>query len=249
MKKKKVVKRKVSNKISYDKKFVALAIAAFFVFAIALNYANVPQNSTAVTGHATSSFVSDFFTSWSEGSLDLNVAKYLFWIIITFIIFSALNIAKIPSQTALQWLIAIPISFLATAYLAPSEVFAVLTTYSALGLTLAVIVPFIVMILISAMLLSNTKVQQMTVGKIMFEVMLWLFFAGFLIYKLIAGYQNIDRSNGVLITIWVVLGLSVAILTFNKQFRNWVRGIGNEIKKAQAEAGKLERDIEEEFGD
>lgn len=200
------------------------------------------------SGGGSEGFVDKLFTDWSSGNLDTNIAKYLFWIIIMLLIFSALNFAKIPNNLALQWLIAIPVSFLVTAYIAPDEIFAVLTAYTALGLTLSVVVPFVIMMLFSSMLLSVEKIKGMSVGKIMIEVVLWLFFVGFLIYKLVAGYTGIDRSNGVLIVIWVVLGLSVLILIFNKVFRRWVRKLGLEIKEAKAESQRFERSQEREAG-
>ncbi len=178
--------------------------------------------------------------------MDINIAKYLFWIILTVLIFSSLNFAKFPDSTFLQGLLAIPIGFLFTAYITPSELFTVLTAYSAAGLTLSVIIPFIVLLFFSSMLLSNEKISSMTVGKVIVEVSLWLLFVGFMIYKLIAGYPEVSLSSGVAIVMFAVLGLSLLVLVFNKAFRGWVRGIGIELKRAKAEveseARKLERD-------
>ena len=185
--------------------------------------------------------IGDLFATWGEGNLDVNIAKYLFWIIIMLFIFSSLNFAKMPENGFLQFLLAIIISFLATAYITPEEVFTVLTTYTALGLTLSVIVPFIILIFFSAMLLSNEKISQMTVAKVMMEVMLWLFFVAFLLYKLIVGYSGHELSTGMRIVMFGVLILSGGILVINKHFRKWVRELGTELKRAKYEVEKESR--------
>ena len=190
MKKKKVKKKKISKKKVSSKKFWAIGIIAFFVLGFALNFVNVSQNAiitgedikeSIVTddqvstnpGGGTKGFISNFFTSWEEGDMDVNIAKYLFWIILFFLIYSVLNISNFPENGFFQFLIALPVSFLAIAYLTPEEVFAVLTTYSALGLTLSVVLPFAIMLLFSATLLSSKKMKNMSVSKVMLQVFLW----------------------------------------------------------------------------
>jgi hypothetical protein len=243
-------RERVKKKNSYGKKYLAIGIIAVFIFAFALNFVNVSQPSeqipNTITGH---SIIGDLFANWSGGNLDVNIAKYLFWIILTLFIFSALHFAKFPDNSFLQFLLGISISFLATAYITPAEVFTALTTYTALGLTLSVIAPFLVMIFFSAMLLSNEKISQMTIAKIMLEVMLWLFFVGFLIYKLITGYSGHELSRGMMIVMFVVLGLSGLILVFNKNFRKWVRGLGIEIMKAKSEMKRTVAEETKKFGD
>lgn len=248
MKKKKGVrKKKISKKKFDDKRLLAIVIATFIVFAFALNFVHVGE--MGVTGYATEGFISNMFADWSTGNMDVNIAKYLLWIMVTLLIFSVLNYAKFPGNTGLQWLLAIPIGFLSVAYITPAEIFTTLTAYSALGLTLAVIMPFVILLFFSSMLLSNEKISKMSVGKIMFEVMLWLFFVGFLIYKLIAGYgEGIKMSSGMMIVMFIVMGLSGMILVFNKNFRKWVRGLGLELRSAKAEVQREERKQEKEAG-
>ena len=257
MKKEKSVKTKTNNskkescKPFFDnKKLLTIAIASFFIFAFLLNFANVTETNATITGQPVAEgFIAGMFADWTTGNLDINIAKYLFWIILTLFIFSALNFAKIPNNSAAQWLIAIPVSFLSVAYITPEEIFTVLTAYSALGLTLSVIVPFVIMIFFSAMLISNEKLKHMSVAKIMLEVSLWLFFIAFLIYKLIVGYgKGISMSSGVTIVMFIVLGLSLLVLIFNKGFRKWIRNIGVELRKAKGEVQRVEREQEREAG-
>jgi len=228
---------------------IAILIGLFVLSAFLLNFTNV-SNSTAipVTGHATS-FISDLFANWSKGSLDINIAKYLFWIILSALIFGAFNFARFPDNTFLQGILAIPIAFLLTAYITPSELFTVLTTYTAAGLALSVIIPFVVLLFFSSMLLSNERLRSMTVGKIVSEVALWLLFIGFLIYKLIAGYPGVSLSSGAAIIMFIVLGLSLLIFLFNSGFRRWIRNIGLEIRHARAGVERTERGLEREAGE
>ena len=259
-------RERATKKDSWNKKLLIINIILLFVFTFVLSFINVPQFSgqipNTITGNAVESgpecrgpnckvvdktakgqygIIGDLFATWGEGNLDVNIAKYLFWIIIMLFIFSSLNFAKIPENGFLQFLLAIIISFLATAYITPEEVFTVLTTYTALGLTLSVIVPFIILIFFSAMLLSNEKISQMTVAKVMMEVMLWLFFVAFLLYKLIVGYSGHELSTGMRIVMFGVLILSGGILVINKHFRKWVRELGTELKRAKYEVEKESR--------
>ncbi len=219
-----------------------VGVAFFLVFAFLLTVVNVSREN--LTGYATeTNFISEFFTKWSGGNLDINIAKYLFWITIMLLIFSALKFANFPdtgkSSGFFQFLIALIVSFLATAFITPEEVFVMLVSYSALGLMLGSILPFIVMIFFSAMLVSNEKIKTMSVGKMMLEVVLWFMWVGFLVYRFI----KLWVERGSLAVIWqgggivmiVVFFLSLIILILNKSFRKWIRNFGVEIIKAKEE--------------
>ncbi|VVB83266.1 Uncharacterised protein [uncultured archaeon] len=192
---------------------------------------------------AGTSFISDLFTQWSAGQLDVNIAKYLFWLMLTGLIWGALSFAKFPPSGVFQALIAIPVSFLATAYITPTEVFTILTSYTALGITLTFILPFIILLFVSAMLLSNEKIRQMSIPKIMMEVFLWIFYMVVLGYKLIAGLISGQIQLGLTLPIIIMMAvflISLLIVVFNSKFRNWMWKIGNDIRRAQAEAARVE---------
>jgi len=234
---------------SRDKVLLAITIATFIIFASLLNFVNIGGQEVIITGNQVeTSFISDLFTNWSEGNLDINIAKYLFWIILTVLIFASFNFAKFPDSVFLQALIAIPVGFLVTAYITPAELFTVLTVYSALGLTLSVILPFAILLFFSSMLLSNEKIKRMTVGKILLQVSIWALFVGFMIYKVITGFSGALLSTGASIVMLSVLGLSLLILVFNQNFRNWVRNVGLEIRRAEADVERAARRIERAAG-
>ncbi|MBW6442771.1 hypothetical protein K0A97_03275 [Patescibacteria group bacterium] len=224
-------KEKGQNK----KWFLVAGIFIFLILAFALNFVNVSEPTqkipTTITGQ---SIIGDMFTDWSSGSLDVTIAKYLFWIIVAMLVTAALSFARFPPNGFIQFILGIIVSFLATAYITPDEVFVVLTSYTALGLTLVSILPFVIIIFFSAMLLSNENINDLSIGRIMMQIMLWLFFIGFLIYKLVAGYTGGEEmSLGARIVLFAVLGLSGLILVFNRRFRTWIRRFGLEIRSAE----------------
>lgn len=212
---------KDSGKI--NKKLLSLTIGVFLICSIALLFIG-PE--AQVTGHASAyegefSFITNMFTQWGQGNLDINIAKYILFFILTAIIFALLKGMKVPKSTTLQILIAIPISFLATAYITPEEVFTILTTYTALGLTFGILIPFALLILVSSMILTSKRQQA---GFILLELMMWLLFVGFSFYKMIAGYNNgIKLSTPMGFILLGVFILSLLILVFNKKFRHYVR--------------------------
>ena len=238
----------------------------FLVCVLLLNFYGYdnPLNFTGkiITGYATkvtdpsqaTPFIKNLFTSWQGGNLDVNIAKYLFFFMITMVIFVVLNSTGIPEHVAFQWLFAIPSAFLATAYLTPAEVFSILTTWTALGITLSVLAPFALMMLGSAFILSpfdakTNKVRKITVGQIIFIQVLWVGFLFFLFYKIFAGFGEgaLSTSGGLdagIIIIAIVFASTFLAVIFNKKFRGWIRNIGYELRAAEAEAVHVAADIE-----
>jgi len=224
-----------------DKRLLVVAIAAFFVFAFLLAFTNVPQNAT-ITGQATDETTSivDLFTITN---LDASVAQWSFWFMITILVFGALNFAKFPPNSFLQFLIALPVGFLATAYLAPAEIFSILQSYEALGIVLSFLLPFALLVFVSAMFVSNEKIKAMSMPKILLEVFLWLFFTIVLGFKIISGIANGKVPLGLNLPLVIMIGifiLSFLIFVFNKKFRKYMWNIGKDIRKAKAEAARTE---------
>ena len=257
-------KKKISKKKTFftDKKLLAISISLFLIFAIALTFINTPKNAS-VTGYdigdnlegnpldesdeiiktdsEATSFVKDMFSK--TGSLDMKIAKYLFFFMLIILIFSVLKFAKFPDNGFLQFLIALPVAFLASAYLAPEEIFTILQSYETLGIVLSFILPFIILLFFSAMLVSNEKIKHMSMPKIMLEVFLWFFFAVVLGYKIITGIVKGELPLGLNLPI-IIMGsvfmLSFFILVFNRKFRNWMWKITIDMRKAKHTAMRVE---------
>ena len=227
-----------------DKLFVALAISVFLISAFLLSFINNSVvTGNAITGKITTNFISDLFTNWGAGQLDLNIAKYLFLLMLTGLIWGALSFAKFPKYVIFQGLIAIPIAFLATAYITPEEVFTILQSYTALGITLTFVLPFMIMIFVSAMLVSSEKSFSMSPAKILLEIFLWLFFVAILGYKIVFGLVTGSMPFGLNLTIGITLAvfiISSFILFFNKRFVKWLWKIDNRIRMGRAIAERIE---------
>jgi len=221
-----------------DKKLLITAVIAFFIFAFLLNFIDVTGVNAGITGQPIregAGFVEKLLADWSAGNLDVNIAKYFFWGILAIFIFSILNAVSIPDNRALQWLIAIPVSFLGVAYLAPKEIFSLITAYSALGSALLFGLTFAIMLFASAMLITPKPKKgknRMSAGAILFEAFLWLIYTAFLVYFTISAWGNISRAMN-----FIMAGaalLSLCLFIFNKGFRKSVRRLALEIKKAGA---------------
>jgi len=240
---KKVSSSKKRRKFFFFKSKLAPVALIFtiLVFAILLNFVHTGNAvNVSVTGRQT--FISDLFSNWNAGTLDANIAKYLFWFMVTVLIWSALSFARFPPNGIFQGLIAIPAGFLATAYLTPGEVFTVLQSYETLGIVLTFIVPFMLMLFFSAMFTSNQKIGTLSVPKIMFEVFLWLFFCVILGYKMISGIATGQVPFGLNLTMIIMVAvffLSFLILIFNRHFRRWMYSLGNEIRRAEIESAAI----------
>lgn len=227
MKKKGAGKAKKYNSKN-QKFFIVAVIVAFLVFAVALAFVNTPAPLTGevVKGIGSGSF-GDFLQKWMDGSLDPTIIKYMFFILVTILIYSILSSAKWPKDAPIRWLIAIPVAFVGIAFLTPAQLYAALTTYGALVLTIIVVFPLVIMFFFSSMLLGEGK---LTIGKIMMQLILWYLYLAFLIYLLISAFfrKGMVFDLGVIV---IILGAVVAslIILFNKKFRHWVRDIGREI--------------------
>lgn len=222
--------KKKNIKFSNDRKLLAVTIITFFVFAFLVGFVNVGGEATitgeVIEGVGGVSGVGEFFQKWMEGSLDPIVVKYMFFIILTMFIFSILSSAKWPDHAALRWLMAIPVAFVSIAFLTPAQLYAALTTYGALALTLITVLPLAIMFFFSSQLLQG----KLTVGKVMFQLILWYFYLAFLLYMLASAIfrEGMPFSGPVLI---IIAGgmISSCVIFFNPRYRKWVRKIGREI--------------------
>lgn len=238
MKKKKGVGRNISkNKNLFnDKRLLAVVIATFLVFAFALSFVHVgevsvtgyaerdnivPDPALAGVGDKVSSFISNMFADWSSGNMDINISKYLFWIMLSILIYSILTSASFPEKPFLRWLLAIPISFLSIAFITPDDLFGIMTSYTALGLTLTIVLPFMVMFYFNTMLLTDNK---LTVGKILFQRFLWILFSAFLIYRMIILFSTEGmKLSGAVVAITIgAFAISALITLFNSKYMKLV---------------------------
>jgi len=129
--------------------------------------------------------VVNLFTDWQEGELSVNVAKWLFLLLVAIVIFNVLEFIPLlgGGKGSLRWLVAFIVSFLGTAYLTPSDIYTVLAGYGAMGLVVGAIIPFIILMYFSIKLSKDGE----SPGGILFSKFMWIVFIVFLVWKVLDG--------------------------------------------------------------
>lgn len=250
--------KKIQTKSSRDsskksKKFLDNPIVSWGIIIIALVFilfavfSKITGNVVTGNASANSTTITDFFSfasKWNVTNLDLNIAKAIFLLLVTGVVWAALSFSDFPPQKILQGLIAVAIGFLAVIYITPAEVLTILQSYTALGITLAFILPFIILVFISAQLLAIDTKGTASVGKILVEIFLWAFYIVVLFYKMImyivnkgglqAGTETgLDFTLLILLTVFII---SALILIFNNKFRKFVNRLERDLQKARLKA-------------
>lgn len=154
------------------------------------------------------------FTDWSQGQLSVNIAKYVLWMLLLVVIYGIAD--YFPgmggdNKVFLKFVIALLVSFLATAYLTPSDVYTALASYGALGITMSAVIPFVVLLFFSISI-----EQKGGVGGRILTKFIWFGFIIFLIWKVITGIyfcnsgvgaRCIDITEG-----WIYIGIIILSL-------------------------------------
>ena len=109
--------------------------------------------------------IGGWFRDWETGeNFSANIAKYLFWALISIVIFAiAKNIPGIGSQKdGIKWAFAILIGFLTMAYITPDEVYNLMTGYTALGLILGGAMPLVILLYFTITMAGETYKKNAT---------------------------------------------------------------------------------------
>lgn len=172
--------------------------------------------------------ITKFFTDWSEGNFPQAMAKWLFAFIVIVIIYGTLGVVPIVKEkgAGIKALLAFVIGFLATAYITPSEVYTVLTGYSAMALIFGAIVPFVLLIYLSIELRKDTSM-----GGIFLSYILWIGFIGFLAWKIYEG-KSTGKITDVQAYLYAgIIGLSVISMMMVRFIEKGLRRSGITMKK------------------
>lgn len=170
------------------KKILALGVLSLFMFAFVMTLvvAAAPETA-AVTGNAVTDPIKNLFTKWEGGDLSTNVAKYLFFALIAIIIYSISSVMPFLSNQKewIKWPFALVVSFLATAFITPEEVYMMLISYGAMGLIMSAVIPFIILFFFTI----EIEKKDPKLGSYLTPIV-WIGFVVFMAYKLIAGWAN-----------------------------------------------------------
>ena len=227
-----------------DKRYLVLSLVLVFALSFVWSLNVVNASSVGDVASNVVDPVKSMFTDWTQGNISDNVAKYLFTILLFIMIWAILDGVNIFGEASkkFNWGIALIVSFLSVAYLVPSDLYLILISYSALGLTLGAIFPFLLLAFWYVQLHRSGN----TAGRV-FSKILWIAFMGFLIYKLFAGYGQLTTAGGwtylaiiVLSVLWFWFGERMVVKAIFKE--EFSAALGSEGKDmADSLLGEVER--------
>ncbi len=179
--------------------------------------------------------IKDWFGNWREGNLSPNIAKYLFWVLVSIVVYSIGS--KIPglktifegSLVLVGAVFSILVGFLSMAYITPDEVYALMTAYSAMGFVFGGMLPFIILFYFTITLATsseNKSASERFFTKLL-AVALWILFTGFLIYKSVVIPEGVESDAAyrwltIILAIISIIGIFSMGLIF-KKVRDWLR--------------------------
>ncbi len=207
-------------------KFSSFIILAYFSIILSLALVAAQTNNPILDP------IVDLFTFKTDLSVSTNIAKYLFIILLSSLVWSSLDASGLVKNNGIRWLISIVVAFLGISYLGASDIWALLISYNALGLTLLFLFPFIILLFFTTMTIKEGKAMGIVTQHI-----IWMIYFVFLIYRFVAGAVegSLPVDN---ISTWIFL--AAIILSAFMVFGN--RGI---IKWFQKEIVNTEIDVAE----
>ncbi len=157
-------------------------------------------------------FFKDIWAQWSQGAgISENYARVMFLIIIGLLIYSVTD--KIPGLAGedkgwMRWVLAGVIAFLSTAYFTQAEIYALLISYSALGITLGMILPFLILVFFSYDIMANTNNIRNAWVRNSLVVMLWIVFGVYVVIRLFntsgAAISDLGKYTGYIILLLII---------------------------------------------
>ncbi|MFW6030779.1 MAG: hypothetical protein ACOCRO_11100 [Halanaerobiales bacterium] len=160
-----------------------------------------------------------FFKIGVRGEMGAHVAKIFFFIIVAlglYSLFSSFFDSK-KEPTAVLFIFSAAISFLLIAYITPEEIYGILVGYTALGLTLIVLLPLLIMFLITYKAAESGKPQIMVL-----QYVGWIIFSIFLAYKTIAAWGANNASGSVIVLMLISFGVALGFSFFNKKILDMI---------------------------
>ena len=176
----------------------------------------------------------EIFTDWTSTNLFMNIAKYGFIFVITILIWASLTAGNFPKQKFLRLIISVIVAFLAISFIKTNELLAIFTGYSAAGMAIVAIIPFIFLIPLSATLIIRGGKIGSSLSRF-----LWLLFILFLAYQLFGSYifggeklfSLISAGEWIYVVTIGVLIISILFLVFHRAFEVVVYKIKVSLKK------------------
>ena len=207
-----------------SKNILVLSLSLFIIAVIAINVSLVSAESVGASLFNKISFGSIDFSGFSDlfKSGDLLGITALLFFLVTLIIFAVSNSVPFLEGQGLflRWTISIVIGILSTWFLQSTEIYTILQSYTALGITLTLVIPFVFLAVISKQLYDK---QYYLTSKL-----LWVIFLVLICYKfLTADTAQIGQIGTILFIAIAAFALIMAIwenriylLMFKQNIRN-----------------------------
>jgi len=193
----------------------------------------------------------DAYASWSKGEISNGLSKFLLWGLVSIIVYGIGSfIPGLEKSSFVTWIFAIVVGFLSVAYLNIDEVGAMMIGYGALGFSLGIGIPFIVLVAFTFRVGSTAfekKSAEYLATKLV-AFLLWGLFTAFSFSRAIDAPDNYALISWSIALIALVITLALNFLfgwiakqmisEVNKKSKTTTE-MSAEYQKSQAEAAKI----------
>jgi len=213
-------------------KVLVLFVLGLVLSSLLMGFVSAPTTPQDVAS-AIADPIKSVFSDWGTlGNISINVTKFLFLILLTLLIWSILDTVEIIKNSGIRFFISLIVSFLGTMYLTPSDVWMMLTSYSALGSTILTFFPLFILILFT----FRMVIKGGAMG-IVYQWATWAIYFLFLIGDIIIGMINGNiKMNEPTAWIYVAAFFIAAIaLFFNRPL---TKLIGQEYLNAETQTAR-----------
>lgn len=215
-------------------------IGILLAFVVLGFISNAQFSENQVTGYTVfEDFAGKFFPSAWEGTapgVDAGVysssVKYMFLITVFLLLWGIFKVVNFPPGAVIRFLLSAILAYISVSFIAADELMVILQSYTALGITLTTVLPFIAIIFFSVALLGGGKAGQITVAKVLAQLLLWLAYAVILIYKLAVLILTNDAFEWNVLAL-ITLGfaiISIGIVFFHKRWVGMVASWGRYLQ-------------------
>jgi len=143
--------------------------------------------------------------------------KLMILLLVIILVYSALTQVQFPDQATLRVLIAVIVGFISTVMITQSEILAIMTSYTALGVTMALFFPILILAFFSFVVAVKVNVMGILVQKIM-----WIIYSVYLGIQALAlliikwagaeGIAGIDVTVSESSTILIILLVAAIVI-------------------------------------
>ena len=210
------------------KRFLMFGVLAMFMFMFAMQFVTAMETVPVYSDNPIANWFKTIFGDWEAGeNFSANIAKYLFWALVSMLVYSVAS--KLPGISGmftggkefLGMAFSVIVGFLAMAYITPEEITVMMTSYSAMGFVLGGAIPFIILVAFTFTLGTNTTggASQQLANKGIAWAM-WVGFVAFIGYK---AFNGLGVKDSMSTFYWIILIVAIVILVKMGALFTWVR--------------------------